>query len=41
MTQADETHHSPADSYQRIVAYFTPKILLGLIATPERLGGEN
>ncbi|GAU78667.1 hypothetical protein F3D3_3302 [Fusibacter sp. 3D3] len=41
LTQADETHHSPADSYQRIVAYFTPKILLGLIATPERLGGEN
>lgn len=37
----DETHHSPADSYQRIVTHFTPRILLGLTATPERLGGEN
>lgn len=35
----DEAHHIVADSYQRILHYFTPKILLGLTATPERMDG--
>lgn len=35
----DEAHHIVADSYQRILHYFHPKILLGLTATPERMDG--
>lgn len=37
----DETHHAKADSYQVIFDHFTPKILLGLTATPERMDGES
>ena len=37
----DETHHATNDSYQRILAYFKPKFLLGLTATPERMDGKN
>ena len=37
----DETHHSAAESYQRIITHFKPKILLGLTATPERMDGIN
>ncbi len=37
----DETHHSASDSYQRIIAHFSPKILLGLTATPERMDGKS
>jgi len=33
----DETHHSAAPSYQQIFTHYTPKILLGLTATPERM----
>jgi superfamily II DNA or RNA helicase len=33
----DEAHHIPAGSYQKIISYFKPKILLGLTATPERM----
>jgi superfamily II DNA or RNA helicase/HKD family nuclease len=32
----DEAHHIVADSYQKIINHFKPKILLGLTATPER-----
>ncbi|MFI3169890.1 MAG: DEAD/DEAH box helicase [Faecalibacterium sp.] len=32
----DEAHHASADTYQRVLAYFTPKFTLGLTATPER-----
>lgn len=32
----DEFHHAAADSYQRLLNYFSPKVLLGLTATPER-----
>lgn len=32
----DEAHHTVANSYRPIIAYFEPKILLGLTATPER-----
>ncbi|MBD3212676.1 MAG: DUF3427 domain-containing protein [Candidatus Lokiarchaeota archaeon] len=37
----DEFHHAAADSYQVILDYFTPKILLGLTATPERMDGKS
>ncbi len=33
----DEAHHIVAPSYQKILAKFKPKILLGLTATPERM----
>jgi superfamily II DNA or RNA helicase len=32
----DEFHHAAAPSYQALLKYFQPKILLGLTATPER-----
>lgn len=32
----DEFHHAAAKSYQKLLSYYTPKILLGLTATPER-----
>ena len=35
----DETHRAGADSYQKIIDYFTPKFLLGMTATPERTDG--
>lgn len=37
----DEAHHMAADSYQKIVDFFTPDILLGLTATPERMDGKS
>jgi superfamily II DNA or RNA helicase len=37
----DEFHHAAAPSYQRILEYYTPKILLGLTATPERMDGKS
>ncbi len=37
----DEFHHAAAPSYQRILEYYTPKIFLGLTATPERMDGKN
>jgi len=37
----DEFHHAVGDMYRRILAYFRPKFLLGLTATPERLDGRN
>lgn len=37
----DEVHHAQAQSYQKIITYFNPKILLGLTATPERMDGKN
>ena len=37
----DEFHHAAADSYQKLLAYYQPKILLGLTATPERMDGKN
>ncbi|RUO20159.1 DEAD/DEAH box helicase family protein [Aliidiomarina haloalkalitolerans] len=32
----DEFHHATAQGYQKLLAYFKPKFLLGLTATPER-----
>lgn len=37
----DEVHHGPAASYRAIFERFTPKILLGLTATPERMDGAS
>ncbi|MGK2905851.1 MAG: DEAD/DEAH box helicase family protein, partial [Desulfuromonadales bacterium] len=37
----DEAHHGTAASYRTIFNHFTPQILLGLTATPERMDGDN
>ncbi len=37
----DEFHHAAAPSYQKLLTYYKPKILLGLTATPERMDGKN
>ncbi len=37
----DEFHHVAAPSYQKLMAYYKPKILLGLTATPERMDGKD
>jgi len=37
----DEAHHGTAASYRPIFDHFTPQILLGLTATPERMDGGN
>ncbi len=37
----DEFHHAAAPTYQRLLEYYTPKILLGLTATPERMDGKS
>lgn len=36
----DEFHRAAADSYQKLLSYYKPKILLGLTATPERMDGK-
>ncbi len=35
----DEVHRSGAESYKKVLNYFTPKFLLGMSATPERTDG--
>ena len=37
----DEVHHAAADSYQQVIQYLRPEILLGLTATPERADGKS
>lgn len=37
----DEVHHASASTYQKVINYYHPKILLGLTATPERMDGKN
>lgn len=37
----DEFHHAAALTYQRLLEYYKPKILLGLTATPERMDGQD
>lgn len=37
----DEAHHIVADTYQKILRKFKPKILLGLTATPERMDSHD
>lgn len=35
-TILDEAHHSSADSYQKIMRYFQPRLWLGMTATPDK-----
>ena len=37
----DEAHHSSAKTYRTIADHFTPKLRLGLSATPERADGSD
>jgi len=37
----DEFHHAAAPTYQKLLSYYHPKILLGLTATPERMDGKS
>ncbi|MFJ6846192.1 DUF3427 domain-containing protein [Streptomyces griseoluteus] len=37
----DEFHHATASTYRRVIEHFSPKELLGLTATPERMDGRN
>ncbi len=37
----DEFHHAAATSYRKIINHFTPRFLLGLTATPDRMDGAD
>ncbi len=41
----DEAHHVPADTYRKIMDHFTPKLWLGMTATPDKrddnIAGRN
>ena len=37
----DEFHHAAAPTYQSLLTYYEPNILLGLTATPERMDGKS
>ena len=37
----DEFHHAPAESYQRLLEFVRPQVLLGLTATPERMDAKD
>ena len=37
----DEFHHAAAPTYQKLLTYYKPQILLGLTATPERMDGKS
>jgi len=37
----DEFHHAAAPTYQKLLEYYKPVILLGLTATPERMDGKD
>ena len=37
----DEVHKAGAESYKKVMDYFTPDFLLGMTATPERTDGQN
>ena len=37
----DEFHHAAAPTYQKLLGYYQPRILLGLTATPERMDGNS
>ena len=32
----DETHHSPANTYQKVMEYFKPKLFLGMTAMSDK-----
>lgn len=37
----DEFHHAAAMSYRSVMDYFTPKFMLGITATPDRMDGQD
>ena len=37
----DEFHHAASPTYQRVLAHFEPRFLLGLTATPDRMDGAT
>ena len=37
----DEFHHAAARTYRNLISHFTPKFLLGLTATPDRMDGGD
>ncbi len=37
----DESHHTAASSYKKVVEYFEPRFFLGLTATPDRMDEQN
>ena len=37
----DEFHHAAAPTYQKLLSYYNPHILLGLTAMPERMDGKS
>jgi superfamily II DNA or RNA helicase len=37
----DEIHHAKANTYDKLLNYVNPKLLLGLTATPERMDGKD
>ncbi len=37
----DEFHHAAAATYEKLLLYYQPQILLGLTATPERMDGKS
>jgi len=37
----DESHHTAAPSYTKVMEYFAPKFFLGLTATPERMDKKD
>ncbi|MDD5434248.1 MAG: DEAD/DEAH box helicase family protein, partial [Nitrospira sp.] len=37
----DEFHHAEAPTYDKLLEHYSPKILLGLTATPERMDGGD
>ncbi|MBI2213186.1 MAG: DUF3427 domain-containing protein [Acidobacteria bacterium] len=37
----DEFHHSAAPTYEELLRHLTPRVLLGLTATPERADGQS
>ena len=45
LTYADEAHHSSANTYQKVMNYFKPRLWLGMTATPDKrdddIDGKN
>ena len=41
MIIVDEFHHAAASTYENLLHYYQPKVLLGLTATPERTDGQS
>ena len=41
MVVVDEAHHALATTYRKVIDYFTPRLLLGVTATPDRGDGKG